>query len=317
MKTTQNKNEKAVSETAQEIAKVPAEKSSVKSLLDSPQYQNRLRDLLNDRAPQFITSVIQLVNNDKALRDCEPNTIINAALVATSLDLPINKNLGFAYVIPYNNKQSDGTYRKEAQFQLGYKGYKQLAQRTGRFSIINQTDVRDGEIVNMNRLTGEIEFNWINDINTRLETPVIGYVSYFRLTNGFSSTFYMTIQELEAHALKYSKGYAADMDKLKFAPNAYVTNKWITDRGAMSEKTVIKLNLDKNAPLSVEDKNFEALRLAIKSDQAVISDFEKQEFDYVDNETQEAEFSEVDLKSKADAAMNATIGKLNLNEENE
>lgn len=270
-------------------------KETVKSLLDSINYQKRLGDLLKDRAPQFITSVIQLVNQDKQLADCEPNSVINAALVATSLDLQITKSLGYAYVIPYNNKQPDGTWRKEAQFQLGYKGYKQLAQRTGRFELLHQTDVREGELIEINRLTGQIKFNWEQDSAKRLALPVIGYVSYFELKGGFSSTFYMSVAELEAHAAKYSKTYAQ------------ATSKWKTDFSAMALKTVTKLNLDKNAPLSVEDKSIEALRLAIRADQAVVNDFENGGFSYPDNDTQDAEFTEVSsAQSKADAALAAT-----------
>ena len=278
-----------------------AKKETVKSLFESPEIKQRIAAILDKNAPQFITSVIQLVNSDKNLAECKPLSVINAAMTAATLNLPLNNNLGFAYVVPYNVSVGNNQWEKQAQFQLGYKGFKQLAQNTGRFSILNQTDVREGELKKQNRLTGEIDFEWIEDAEARLKAKIIGYVSYFKLTNGFVSILYMTDAEIEQHARQYSKVYKKD---------GTGGGLWKTDRNAMALKTVTKLNISKNAPLSIVDKN---LAVALQADQAVIREFnnENQTYDYVDSETLEAEYTEVTHKDKADAAIDATLNKIN------
>lgn len=276
-----------------------AKKTTVKSLFENEAMKGRVQEILGKNAATFTTSVIQLVNQSKDLAECDPVSVVNAAMVAGTLGLPLNSNLGFAYVIAYNQKTASGGWVKVAQFQLGYKGFKQLAMRTGQFLNINQTDVRLGEIKKRDRLTGVIEFDWIEDEAKRLEAPVIGYVSFFQLLNGFNSTHYMSVEELEAHALKYSKVYAKSKSGL-----------WKDDKKGMSEKTVTKLNLSKNAPLSVEDKATQNLVNAIRADQAVINDFGDFEtgVEYPDNS--EAEFEVMDHEAKAGAAENATFEKI-------
>ena len=278
-----------------------AKKETVKSLFESPEIKQRIAAILDKNAPQFITSVIQLVNSDKNLAECKPLSVINAAMTAATLNLPLNNNLGFAYVVPYNVSVGNNQWEKQAQFQLGYKGFKQLAQNTGRFSILNQTDVREGELKKQNRLTGEIDFEWIEDAEARLKAKIIGYVSYFKLTNGFVSILYMTDAEIEQHARQYSKVYKKD---------GTGGGLWKTDRNAMALKTVTKLNISKNAPLSIVDKN---LAVALQADQAVIREFnnENQTYDYVDSDTQDAEYTDVTHKDKADAAIDATLNKIN------
>lgn len=280
-------------------AQAPVKKLSVKSLFEEESLKSRVTDILGKRAATFTTSVIQLVNQSKDLAECEPMSVINAAMVAATLDLPLNNNLGLAYVVPYN--QNDvGVWAKVAQFQLGYKGFKQLALRTNRFTNINQTDVRLGEIKKRDRLTGFIEFEWIEGETERLATPIIGYVSFFQLTNGFTSVFYMSVEEIEAHALKYSKVYAKTKKGL-----------WYTDKKGMSEKTVTKLNLSKNAPLSVDDKANENLVTALRTDQAVINDFDDLQDGVQYPDTEEAEFSVVDSAGTASQAEAATMDKIN------
>ena len=276
-----------------------AKKETVKSLFESPEIKQRIAAILDKNAPQFITSVIQLVNSDKNLAECKPLSVINAAMTAATLNLPLNNNLGFAYVIPYNVREGN-VWIKKAQFQLGYKGFRQLALRTNQFIYLNQNDVREGEMIKRDRLTGEIEFNWIINDSERLKLPIIGYVSFFQLSNGFRSTFYMSNDELEAHALKYSKVYAKDK-----------TGLWATDRPAMCAKTVTKMNISKNAPLSVEDVHASKLFKAIKADQAIIDP--DGGFTYPDNDTNDADFTIVDPKDKATAAENATMDKINEN----
>jgi recombination protein RecT len=237
--------------------------------ITSPSTQKYLDDLLHERKGQFVSNLTALVANNANLQECEPFTLMFAALKATALNLPIEPSLGMAHVIPYKNKKRGVT---EAQFQIGYKGFQQLALRTGQYKHINTTEVRQGEIGKRNRLTGEIDWNWIDDEAKRLETPIIGYVNYFCLLNGFESTFYMSKEEMNAHALRYSQTYKSTISYIK------EQSKWTTDFDAMALKTVIKLNLSKNGVLSTE------LQDAIRADQSVMREENKYEYD--DNDEQ-------------------------------
>lgn len=223
------------------------------SFLNSDGVKSKFTDILGQKGVGFISSVLSVVSSNTALANADQNSIYTAALLAASLDLPINQNLGLAYIVPYKTKQPDGTYKQMAQFQLGYKGFLQLAQRSGQFKTINSTDVKEGEIVSWDRMSGEMTFNWIQDSKERLSKKTIGYLSYFKLLNGFENSFYMTIEEIEAHAKKYSQTY-----------KQYGTGLWKDEFDGMAKKTVTKLNLSKNAPLSIE------MQRAVVSDQAVI-----------------------------------------------
>lgn len=235
--------------------------------ITNPATQKYLSDLLHERKGVFVSNLTALVANNTNLQECEPYTLMFAALKATALNLPIEPSLGMAHVIPYNNKRRGVT---EAQFQLGYKGFQQLALRTGQYKVINTTDVREGELKKRNRLTGEIEFEFIDDEAERLSRPVIGYVNYFRLLNGFESVLYMSREEMESHALRYSQTYRSQKKDVK------EQSKWTTDFDSMARKTVIKLNLSKNGVLSTE------LQEAILADQSIMRDENK--YDYADND---------------------------------
>lgn len=235
--------------------------------ITSPNTQKYLNDLLHEKKGQFVSNLTALVANNASLQECEPYTLMFAALKATALSLPIEPALGMAHVIPYKNKKRGIT---EAQFQLGYKGFQQLALRTGQYKLISTTDVRDGEIRKRNRLTGEITFEFMEDEAKRLQTPIIGYVNYFRLLNGFESTFYMSKEEMESHAMRYSQTYRSTTASIK------EQSKWTQDFDGMARKTVIKLNLSKNGVLSTE------LQDAILSDQAIMR--EENKYDYADND---------------------------------
>lgn len=237
--------------------------------ITSPATQKYLTDLLHERKGQFVSNLTALVANNANLQECEPYTLMFAALKATALSLPIEPSLGMAHVIPYKNKKRGVT---EAQFQLGYKGFQQLALRTGQYKHINTTEVREGELGKRNRLTGEIEWNWIENDAERLKAPIIGYVNYFCLLNGFESTFYMSKEEMDAHALRYSQTYKSTIGYIK------EQSKWTTDFDAMALKTVIKLNLSKNGVLSTE------LQDAIRADQSVMR--EENKYEYTDNDEQ-------------------------------
>jgi recombination protein RecT len=231
---------------------------TVKSLFAREDVRAKFEEMLGKKAQNFIVSVLQIVNSNALLASADPMSIYNAAALAATLDLPLNNNLGFAYIIPYNQKYQDekGVWQKKsvAQFQISAKGFNQLAQRSGQFQTINATDVREGEITFTDRLSGEMQFNWMQSEAERNAKPVVGYVSYFKLINGFEKPFYMSVEKLKAHGKKYSKTWGQK------------GSKWEDDFDAMCLKTVIKLNLSKNAPLSIE------MQKAITLDQAVIND---------------------------------------------
>lgn len=205
------------------------------SLLDSEGMRTRFDKLLGKRAPQFVSTLITIVNADENLQKVfyeAPMTIIQAGLKAASFDLPIEPSLGFAYIVPFNNgyKDASGQWQKkaEATFVMGYKGLIQLCLRTGAYSRIpDAVDVREGELVSYDRLTGDAVFSWIEDEDEREKTPIIGYVGYFRLKNGAEKTLYMTKKQIEAHELKNRKG--KNMGKT-----------WREDFDAMAKKTVIR-----------------------------------------------------------------------------
>lgn len=247
--------------------------TKIKSFLNSEAISKKFQELLGSKAPGFITSVLQVVNSNKSLANADVNSIYGAAAAAAVLDLPINNNLGFAYIVPYNEKQPDGSYKQVAQFQIGYKGIKQLALRSSEMVILNDSDVREGEILSHDRLSGQISFNWIQDDKERLAKPIVGYVSYFRLRNGFEHTHYMTVAELEAHGKKFSQTYKKGFGL------------WKDDFNGMCRKTVVKLNLSKNAPLAIETQ----LSKALIFDQAKINDADTMDVEYVDNEDEPTE----------------------------
>ncbi len=225
--------------------------TSIAQYIRSGAVSGRIENLLGKRAPQFMTTLVAVANQNQMLAECKPETVVTAALTAAAMDLPINPNLGFAYLIPYKNKSGNS-----CQFQMGYKGFIQLAQRSGYYKTINATDVREGEIVSNDRLSGEIEFKWIEDTAEREKAKIVGYVAYFRLLNGFEKSLYMTIDELKAHANKYSKNYAK-----------YNSGLWAENFDAMASKTVLKLLISKFGPLSTQ------LEEAIQKDQTINGEY--------------------------------------------
>lgn len=228
----------------------------VKSYLDSPELTERLQNAMTPQKKEiFKTSLLNVVNSNSLFEKADPLSIIQSALVATTLDLPINSSLGYAYIIPYGSK---------AQFQLGYKGLIQLAQRTGQYQTISASEVREGQIKAYDPLKG-VEFDW-----TVTDGEVIGYVAYFKLINGFEKYLYMSLKDLEAHGKKYSKSYDSK-DKYTKEYNGI----WRTNFDAMAKKTVLKQLISKFGIMSVEMQD------AVVKDQQVIDKDGNGE--YVDN----------------------------------
>lgn len=235
---------------------------TVKNLFAKDEVKGKFQELLGKRAPAFITSVLQIVASNDLLAKADPHSVYHSAAVAATLDLPLNNNLGFAYVVPYNQKQKDGSFKQVAQFQMGYRGFIQLAQRSGQFRTISASPIYEGQLIAENPLTG-----FIFDFKVKKEgAKVIGYAAYIQLINGFEKVIYMSVDELKAHGTKYSmtfkKGYGL----------------WKDDFDAMAIKTVLKLLLSKYAPLSVD------MQKAVLTDQAIVKDVDATDLTYADNE---------------------------------
>ena len=259
-------------------------KHNAKDFFSKPMVQEKLKELVGKNAPAFATSVLQIVNSNSMLVNADPQTIFSAACMAATLNLPINNNLGFAYIVPFKNNKTNTI---EAQFQLGYKGYIQLAQRSGQFSRIAATPVYEGQLISENPLLG-YEFDW----SVKPNGSPIGYVAFFKLINGFTAELYMSKEEVMKHANKYSqtakKGYGVWKDQFE----------------AMALKTVLKLLLSKQAPLSIE------MQKAQMADQAIIRDVEKDEFDYIDHSESVADLEAPKLPL-SDDEFNAVLEQLN------
>ncbi|MEY8370152.1 recombinase RecT [Aerococcaceae bacterium 50-4] len=213
--------------------------NSVQGLLKNPAIQKKFNDVLKDKSTNFTSSLISLVNGDNYLSDAEPMSIVASAMQAAQLDLPIEKQFGFAYIVPFNakNKQTN-TWEKKAQFMLGYRGYIQLAQRSGQYQSINVINVYDGQLDEWNPLTEEVKFN----PDGKFSDEVIGYIGYFKLLNGFEKTTYWTKEQIEKHRIDNNKG----KDKRK------LTGVWASNYDAMAQKTVLRNLLSKWGILSIE-----------------------------------------------------------------
>lgn len=231
-------------------------KLTAKALFNSEQVQKKFNELLGKRASAFITSVLQVITNNDLLSKADPMSIYHAATVAATLDLPINQNLGFAYIVPYNSKNGC-----QAQFQMGYKGFIQLAQRSGQFKKMSSCEIYEGQIKEANPLSG-----YVFDFNKKDSDKVIGYAAYFQLTNGFETTLYMTIEQLSKHGTKYSQSFKKGFGL------------WKDDFDSMAKKTVLKLLLSKFAPLSIE-----MMQKAVIVDQSIVNNEDATEVTYIDN----------------------------------
>lgn len=228
----------------------------INGILDGDAMRKRFDDLLGKRAPQFISSLVSLVNATPALQQAiyqAPMTVVQSALKAATYDLPIDPSLGYAYIVPFNNsvKNPDGTYTKrmEASFILGYKGMQQLAMRTGAYKTINVLDIREGELKHYNRLTEEIVLEFEEDEDKREALPIVGYVGYFKLINGTEKTIYMSRKQIEAHEKRNRKGQ-------------YMTKNWKDDFDGMALKTVYRRLIGKFGLMSIDYRVADAATIA-------------------------------------------------------
>lgn len=228
---------------------VSTKSSAIRNIMENEGMKARFNEILGKNAPAFISSVLSIVSQNDKFNNVDPTSIVFAAATAASLKLPVNPNLGHSYIIPYKD---------QAQFQVGYKGFIQLAQRSGMYRNIGEAIIYEGQLKSENPLTG-----YTFDFTTKASNNIIGYAAAFTLNNGFEKTIYLTKEEVESHGRKYSKAYG------------YL---WSTDFDKMALKTVVKMLLSKYGPLSID------LQTAMIADQSVVKDLEGG-FEYPDNAT--------------------------------
>ena len=264
-------------------------------LLDKDGMRKRFDDLLGKRAPQFISSIIAVVNADANMQRVvaeDPMTIVQAALRAAMYDLPIDNGLGYAWLIPSKNKVKtpDGEVKRwQARMQLGWKGLVQLCIRTGVYQRVpSAVDVREGELVSYDRLTGDAEFAWIEDEDEREKAPIIGYAAYFRLKNGAEATLYMTKKQIEKHEKKYRAG-------------DYMGKGWRDDWDAMAKKTVLTALVKHKGLLSIDYRDGDSTSVALA--QAVMEDGEPQ---YNPNTTDNTIYADFDVDENTGEVVEVT-----------
>ena len=237
----------------QAIAKQDRPVDLLKATINAPSIQEQFKNALGEHKDTFVASLIDLYTGDKSLQTCKPSAIIIEALRAATLRLPLNKALGFAYIVVYNNSvkvTNEQTGREE-----WIKGYIQLAMRTGQYRTINADVVYEGEVRKVNKLTGEIAFD-----GEKTSDKIIGYFCYFELLNGFSKTLYVTVEDMAAYAKRYSPSVKKEttVAQLIAKANDGIIGKkvgWEGNFNDMALKTVIRRLLSKYGYLSVEMQN--------------------------------------------------------------
>lgn len=247
----------------------------LKTALNAESVQEQFRNALQDSAPLFAASLIDIYGSDKDLQDCEPGAVIMEALKAATLRLPINKNLGFAYIVPYKSKG-----KAQPQMQIGYKGLIQLAMRTGEYRYLNADVVYEGELKGYDKLTGHLDLS-----GEKKSDRVVGYFAYLELLNGFSKAVYWTKEQVIEHAKRFSKAFNSD-----YSP-------WKTDFDAMALKTVLRNLITKWGIMSVE--MVQAVDRDIEADaQREIAEYANSEVLDIDDGIVDAEFEEVPAKKQ-------------------
>lgn len=235
---------------------------SIKKQFESDNVIEKFKELVGDNSTQFMTSVLQVVNENSQLKNATPNSVISAAAMAAVLDMPINNSIGEAYIVPYNRKKGDNQWETLAQFQIGYKGFIKLATNSGAYKKITAIPVHESNFKSWNPLTEDLEL----DFSVPSSGSVIGYAAYFKLINGMEKTMFKTVEELKAHGKKYSKSFEKK------------SSQWQTNFPGMCEKTIIKMLISKWGPKSI------VMQKAIQADQAVMDNY-GDDFSYPDNPT--------------------------------
>lgn len=243
----------------------------VKGYLSQETVKNKFNEVLGNKAPQFMTSITNAIGGNTSLQKCEASSILSSALVAATYDLPIDSNLGFSALVPYYDNKNKIF---KAQFQMMYKGFVQLAIRSGAYENMNVSEVYEDELETYNPITGELklvtDFSKCTQRKEGKKDKVVGFYAWFKLLTGFRKELYMTVDECRNHAIQYSASYKQDINK------GWSSSKWTTDFEAMAKKTVLKLLLSRWGVLSIE------MQRAIQDDQKVFD--EDGQAEYADNQ---------------------------------
>lgn len=266
---------------ANEVAKTNNTKNKItfSAFMTSTGITNKINQIIGDEksGKRFISSIISAVSNNPMLQDCDNATILSSALLGEALGLSPSSSLGKFYLVPFKDKERGMV----AQFILGYKGYLELAMRSGQYKDINVMEVREGEYKGRNKENGKPMFEFIEDDDVRDSKQIIGYMASFTLLNGFTKTVYMTHKQMEEHALKYSNGYRAD----KKNKTSYTF--WSKDFTSMAFKTLLRQLISRWGIMSIE------LQQAYDSDMAVINEDGTKKYVDNDNETTIIEANEI------------------------
>lgn len=286
----------------QEQAKARLNAMPFASFINQGAIQNRIAKTIgSERGQRFITAIVSAVNNNSSLAECTNDSIYSGALLGESLNLSPSPQLGHYYLVPFKDKEKG----KVAQFQLGYKGYLQLAIRSGYYKKINVLDIKEGELIKYNPLDEEIEVNLIDNEEKREKAKTIGYYAMFEYTNGFKKTLYWSKNKMVEHAKRYSQGYRADLNK----GTSYTF--WSKDFDGMAFKTMLRQLISKWGIMSIEMQN------AVEKDMGVIN--EDGTIDYVDNKQQYDEQEEIIEQNdeniqEAEIKGNSNIKQVDINE---
>ena len=299
---------------ANEIAKTEGTKAvTVQDIVRKPTMVARFSEVLGsqDKANQFLASLISAVNGNSALSKCNPMGVIKCAMVAASLNLDVNPNLGLASIVPYKKKWKDenGKWHEEQipQFQMGWKGFVQLAVRTNQYKSMNVTEVYADEFESYDPYIGDLKYHIVHDgdrDNGRTE-KIVGYFFCFELTSGFVKKAYMSKEDAYNHAKHYSKAFQND---LKFGTES---SPWSTMFDAMAEKTIVKNTLSKWGILSTQ------FAAAQSSDTATFAgDGEPEFFDETDDADTIVEVPEENANPSTDAVeVEDGMGQMEFSEE--
>jgi recombinase, phage RecT family len=245
--------------------------------ISSESYRKLINNTLGNpkRSERFVASISSAVATNPALQECDAGSILSAALLGEALGLSPSPQLGQYYLVPFNDKKRGG---KVAQFQLGYKGYIQLAIRSGQYKKLNVLAIKDGELVNYSPLDEDIEVRLIEDDIERENAQTIGYYAMFEYTNGFRKAMYWSYEKMQAHADRFSQAYSAEAHARLIAgeiPQGDMwkfSSFWCKDFDGMAIKTMLRQLISKWGIMSIEMQN------AVENDMAVIKDDGSKEY---------------------------------------
>lgn len=237
-------------------AKKP-QQASLSAYLQRDAVKQKINEVVGGKDGQrFIAAIVSATNTNTALQGCDQGSIVSAALLGEALKLSPSPQLAHYYLVPFNDKERG----KVAQFQLGYKGYIQLAIRSGQYKKLNVLAIKEGELVHFNPLEEEIKINLIEDWDARESLETIGYYATFELVNGFKKSIYWSKKQMESHAMKYSQGYRKDREK------GWSYTFWSKDFDGMAYKTMLRQLISKWGIMSIE------MQSAFEGDMAVIKE---------------------------------------------